>query len=429
MRNMNPSIGLGLATLAVGLAACARDAVSLGDDSVAEPLTPSASCAAEPFIDGDVHVTSQAELDALAGCEEVSGALEIEVFPGTDLRPLASLRAVGGELVIGDNPSTLDREAYFALLEAGWLESFAGVEALERVGALTLLNFAASELSAFSSLRYINVPDAQTRTRPGYLNIASARNLVNLHGLEGVGGVESMTLTELPALESLDGVALRNRFDNIMIANAPRLRDIGALAPLERGNSLAILQTGVEDLWSLAALVDIVDSFTIQDNPLLVDASSIPTPVVGGFVLMTNPKLQGTLEIRLSGSNSAFVISGNPELERISFDSQEVHLVPWDCGSFSIDHNEKLRAITSPNGCDRLDSVDVQRNPSLEALDLGRLRRLDELHIRDNPGLFTLSHAEFERIYVVDVVNNPLLSTGSLASVPAFERTLEGNAD
>jgi hypothetical protein len=427
MRNMNPAIGLGLAAL--WLAACARDDVSLGDDSVAEPLTPSASCAAEPFVDGDVHVTSQAELDALAGCEEISGSLEIEIFPGTDLRPLASLRAVGGELVIGDNPSTLDADSYDALLEAGWLESFAGVEALERVGALTLVSFAASDLSPFSGLRHINVPAAQTRTRPGVLNIAYARNLVNLRGLEGVGGVESMTLAELPALESLDGVILRNRFDNIMIANAPRLSDIGALAPLERGNSLAIVQTAVEDLSSLAALVNIVDSFTIQDNPLLADASSIPTPDAGGFVLTGNTRLRGTLDIRLALSSSAFFISGNPELERIAFDSGEVHLVPWECGGFSITSNQKLRAITSPNGCDRLDSVDVQSNPSLETLDLGRLRRLDELHIRDNPGLFALSHAEFERIYVVDVVNNPLLSTGSLASVPAFERTLEGNAD
>jgi hypothetical protein len=38
-------------------------------------------------------------------------------------------------------------------------------------------------------------------------------------------------------------------------------------------------------------------------------------------------------------------------------------------------------------------------------------------------------HHALERVYVVDVVNNPQLSVSSLATIPAFERTLEGNAD
>jgi len=88
------------AALGVCMLACARDGVSLGDD-IYEPMPPSIRCARDPLIDADVRVTNQAELDALAGCEEISGDLEIAVYPDTDLRPLAALRTVGGALDIG----------------------------------------------------------------------------------------------------------------------------------------------------------------------------------------------------------------------------------------------------------------------------------------------------------------------------------------
>jgi hypothetical protein len=67
-------------------------------------------------------------------------------------------------------------------------------------------------------------------------------------------------------------------------------------------------------------------------------------------------------------------------------------------------------------------------NPSLESLDLQGVAALDELHVRDNARLSNLPHEALERAYVVDIVNNPQLSVSSLASIPAFERTIEGNA-
>jgi hypothetical protein len=427
MKNMNPTIRLGVTILGIGLTGCARDSVSLGDDSLAAPLVPSEGCSSDPIMEGDVRITEQAALDALAGCEEVSGNLTIEVFPGTDLRPLASLRTVGGQLFIGDRSSTRDVEEYLGLVEAGWLESFDGLQALERVGALALVNFAASDLSELSSLRSVNAAAPENRTRAGYLVFQGARNLVNLQGLERVGGVESLMLLDLPALESLDGLTVSYRFDNIMIQGAPRLTDLEALAPLERGNSLSISETAVEDLWALASLVD-VRQFFILNNPLLADTSSIPRTRGLFLQLENNPKLQGTLEVS-SASMNGFMIAGNAALERISFNANEVHMIPWVCGSVRIFGNEKLRAVSSPDGCDQHARIEVSNNPNLETLDLGRLKRLDELHIVDNPSLSALSHTDFERIYVIDVVNNPRLSTSALASVPAFERTLEGNAD
>jgi hypothetical protein len=427
MRNVNVKVGWCLASLGVCLVACARDSVSLGDDPPEAPLVPSERCAAEPVIDADVRVTNQAELDALAGCEEISGELAIEVFAGADLRPLASLRAVGGRLIIGDRSSILDQESWLSLADAGWLASFEGVEALERVGSLALASFDASDLSRFSSLRYINAANQDGRVLAGLLDIEYAKNLVDLRGFERVGGIDRLTIIDAPALESLDGLTVGYRFETILLENAPSLKNIDALAPLERGTSLAIVETGLEDLGSLSSLVS-VQQFNVMNNASLVEASSFPSPVTAAFAVVGNPKLRGTLEVRELVSPDIGIID-NDELERISLNEREQHTIPWTGGRISIEGNANLRSITSPNGCDQLESLDVLANPSLETLELGRLSRLDELHIRDNAELFTLSHAEFERIYVVDVVNNPLLSASSLASVPAFERTLQGNAD
>jgi hypothetical protein len=54
---------------------------------------------------------------------------------------------------------------------------------------------------------------------------------------------------------------------------------------------------------------------------------------------------------------------------------------------------------------------------------------LDVLHIRDNARLSNVPHASLRRAYVVDVVDNPELSASSLATIPAFERSIGGNAD
>jgi hypothetical protein len=50
---------------------------------------------------GDVQVRTQADVDALAGCTAVTGALVIRTGAPIDLRPLGQLETVGGDLAIG----------------------------------------------------------------------------------------------------------------------------------------------------------------------------------------------------------------------------------------------------------------------------------------------------------------------------------------
>jgi hypothetical protein len=425
MRNQNLGIHGCVAALGVCMVACARDDVSLGDD-IYEPVPPSVRCARDPLIDADVRVTNQAELDALAGCEEISGDLEIAVYPDTDLRPLASLRSVGGILGIGAS-SFNDLDQMPALIEAGWLESFEGLHALERVGGLSLANFATSDLSAFSNLRHANASNVRNGKRGGDLNIAFANNLVDLRGLEQVDGITSLSIMKTPSLASLDGLLVGRQLDSVALTAAPSLRDIDALAHLEVCNQIVIEGTGLEHLYALSALKEVDESLIIFNNPLLADASSIPHAQLarfGTFVLESNPKLRGTLEVPWRLTFAVVQIGDNAELEQIDFGGQRF---PW-CGGIFISGNAGLRSINGPIACDGLDGVTVTGNPSLESFDLEGVAMLDELHIRDNARLSNVPHASLERAYVVDVVNNPQLSVGSLATMPAFERTIEGNA-
>src|SRR5690242_4489520 len=110
---------VGLAALA--LAGCTSDEVSLGGPDDASESAGACAPGVEGVVEGDVRTSTQADVDDLAGCREVTGILDIEAWPGLDLTPLASLRQVGGWLDIH-----------------GALESLEGLEALERVGELHL---------------------------------------------------------------------------------------------------------------------------------------------------------------------------------------------------------------------------------------------------------------------------------------------------
>ena len=50
---------------------------------------------------GDVAIRVQADVDALAGCRAIAGALQIRTAAPIDLRPLDALEQIGGELAIG----------------------------------------------------------------------------------------------------------------------------------------------------------------------------------------------------------------------------------------------------------------------------------------------------------------------------------------
>jgi hypothetical protein len=106
---------------------------------------------------GDVAIRVQADADAMAGCRAVGGALSIRTGAPIDLRGLASLEEIGGDLAIGPTLALTGIDG-FAHLRAigGALRVTANAEvtgayfpALEKAGAVVVDgNFALAELLA-----------------------------------------------------------------------------------------------------------------------------------------------------------------------------------------------------------------------------------------------------------------------------------------
>jgi hypothetical protein len=275
--------------LALGsaLAACSNDVVDLGGGSVFRGLEVGSTCAESSIVDGDVHVENQDELDALLGCEEIRGALTIDIFEDTDLTPLADLRAVDGYLLLGGFPTfpaeataeareayQLDYDRVNAIAAANWLPSLEGVESLERVGSLFLLHVSAPSLDAFASLRLVT--GGLDSELAGQLAISSAPNLVDLGGLENARGIRTIELRDTPALESLNGLHVGTTLLQLRLENSPALENIDALAPVTMVSfDVYINGTAIPNVDALANLSWATMGLALANNPELTNVDAL----------------------------------------------------------------------------------------------------------------------------------------------------------
>ena len=164
-------------------------------------LTSLGACAARttpqppPCPTAPVVASSQADLDALAGCPTLAG-LTIRSAAPLDLAPLATLTAVRGDLVIGPTLA-LERVTLPALAEVGGrlaIVSYGGVRgvvllALTRVGAL--------ELRDSLGLTEVLIPRLATVTAAVLIVRVPALELVDASALTTVGAALTITAPRL----------------------------------------------------------------------------------------------------------------------------------------------------------------------------------------------------------------------------------------
>jgi hypothetical protein len=402
--NSNGRVGVGArsAALAIALAACAGDTLSLGVEEAPQTAPEGSRCAASPTLVGTVVVNGQSDIDALAGCEAIEGNLEIAQFAGADLRPLASLRSVAGDLNIGRTPSVAP---FWTVLEGGWLESLEGLEGLERVGALALENVNAPNLQPLENLRHVNA-NVTGSWSAGELVIERAHHLVDLSGLEKLQGVTSLYVVDNDALESLDGLALPFRVDAINLAQNPRLSNLDALANVRAVDFLQIHTTGVRDLTALSEL-GVGETINISYNPELVAISALPLWPVRSFGVENNPKLDGTLVVP---NRAGVLVSGNAELDRVVFEELTTSGDSWRSGVLET-------------------RILIGNNNSLSSIDLGGIERCAELAVEGNGNLTQLEAPALIGAVTISVRFNPRLSTASLAGVQSLERRISDNAE
>lgn len=436
--------------LAALASACSSDGVDLGGGVRQQQLVREGRCAESPIIEESVLVTSQEELAALEGCEQIEGDLEVQLFADADLSPLHALRVVDAGLVLGSSAvnhlpadasdaefqAVLDQEA---ALDGVWLTSLTGLESLQRVGSLLLSHSGIVDFEPLSGLTRVGGGSSGAGIRSGELLIENNAGLVNFAGLENARGVVSLQATFNAALESLEGLALDANLDVLNLMGSPRLVNIDALSAVTSINIVNLEQLGIGDLQALASLTDIGSSLFVVGCPALVDASALSNVqqcqsilFQDNAALKTLPSLQnlGTLPDLIN-------INGNPELESIVLDSQfSIGLGPVLGGrsrdlsmdSIIIGDNAKLRsvsfapALSEAFGLKAAEVVAFERNPSLESIDFGGFQRADVLFINDNPALANVVIGDLATVDSLELTGNPALDTSVFDGVRTFER-------
>lgn len=402
-----------------------------------QDVTQASRCAESPRISGDVNVANQSELDALQGCEEITGSLNILTFEGADLAPLASLRVVGEALFLGaqqedpvsDDPEEqlLASEQYQALQEVGFLESLNGLQALESVDRLYLTGVLVADLTGLTSLRSIS----------SGMVVSSSKNLRDLSGLEAATAIPTVWVADCVAITSLTGLELDTSRHSIILEQLPALTNIDALADILSFDALIIDGTGLEALpnFSYFAAFDI----RISGNPALSDVSGLgqlggarTLSLIGNSSLRALPALSelGWLETLVVAYNDALeeLTLDFPALQPPSFDATGPRQFQLSADSVEIGNNASLRRITSPASFSAVQFFNVFSNPSLTELDLGTLERTDLLSIDDNAALASVAAPSLATADALEVTNNPLLVPSAFDNVKSFTRLVSGNA-
>jgi hypothetical protein len=422
-----------LLPLALALSACATDQHSVGmDEMPLEDTSSSEAPCGDGVISRNVHATEQSELEALAGCGEVSGDLWIARRPDLDLHPLSSLRIVRGNLILGLSEDTVST-----------FDSLEGLEALEQVSSLQIHGLT-GDLTPLRSLSRVVLDPSNGWGDGGYIEIANCDGLTDLRGLENLVEWNQLRLLGNDALESLDGLrAPRVSENQILAEDAPNLRDLSALAHVTNMRALRLWRTGVESFEGFR--MQYLRSLDLRENPELSSLSGLNGLwSVANLTLFRNPKLERLPEpIALSGLETMQII-GNAELRSVPAYSGgpggrilvggDAFPMTGDTSSFEsgfllvdIGDNAKLSSVALPTSFAVGRYVSVFDNPSLTAVDLSPLQRVDMLNVSGNAALNDLDVSALATVDELVVIDNPLLATSSLENVKTFASTVSGN--
>ncbi len=416
------------------LGACSGDVVNMGDNEpVTTPLPENPLCPNGVVSDTDVVVRNQAELDALEGCETITGALNIAPFEAADLRPLHALTSVGGMFAFDgpyecpgedscEGPSATETNRQQALDDAGWVSSLEGLESLERVGGLLLAGLSATDLLPLTNLRSL--------TNGGGLTLRSCPNLRDLSGLDNLLGVTALTLS-CDNLESLAPLQLPREMSSLTLYG--RLTELGTLPVATIALDLVIGETGLTTLDAFSKLEWVGGGLAVWRNPVLESLSGLDALTgTGALNVMENPRLERMAELRSLQSLDFVFITDNPLLAELpSFPALLPYPdleAPQTVETFTVSGNSALQQLVLPLGWQAGGQVMIRDNASLRDIDLGQLRSADFVAINDNPVLGTIRLDSLARVDSLEVTGNPGLATTAFDAVQTFERTMTGNA-
>ena len=281
---------------------------------------------------GDVILSTQAEVDAFCGCTVIEGDLLIGVINSSqksdinNLGPLNSLEKVDSIVSI-INTNLIDltglnqlKEAYtIGIIQNDVLKSLHGLEQVEKIEETLSIanNNNLEEINALSNLSEVG----------GQLNIQDNERLTNIKSLSRIRKVITVILTNNASLVNLDGL---ENLDSIFGG------------PLTGGvTDLNIISNqSLQDISALENLKFVAGDLTILNNPLLEDCCPI-------LHLIDEDSTNGIIldNINLNQNAAGFC---NSTIEII----ESCNMPPSSCESIQIstDNNQiVIEGLTAPN--------------------------------------------------------------------------------
>lgn len=266
-----------------------------------------------PCPGSNVTLTTDVDVQALAGCTTIGGSLTVRQSTLTTLSALSSLTAVHGGLLINQNENLINLD---------------GLQQLESVGGSVLV------------------------TDNGKL-----RNMTGLQGLSSIGAAlqvsgSAIRELELANLESIEG--------DVEIDYNPRLERL-ALPALTRTTGLAIVGNAALALLDLPALSSVEGNLSVSEHQVLTDLQGLGTltSVRGSLSIQHNDGLTTTRGLdSLIEVRGDVVISSNADLELIEFPALESvgrggRNNPDGIGPFAaqlyVAYNESLAELSLPS--------------------------------------------------------------------------------
>ncbi|MEY4551665.1 MAG: hypothetical protein RL685_7860, partial [Pseudomonadota bacterium] len=320
-------------------------------------------------------IDAQGYLPSLHGLEALErvGDMELYYIAAPNLTAFESLRSVASHA-----DGAFAGQLY---LYKTHMISLEGFERVRDVRQLVLVdNFELESLSGIS-----------IGSGAIHLNILGSPLITDLSDMAAARGLNTLLLTGT-GIKNLDPLAQMTDIETISLSQNPELENIDGIGGLLYIGELFVYSN--PKLTHLPALADVfgLDAVTVMDNAELQRISFEFPSISEGRSLRGEPLIE---------SADYFDIGGNPKLEVLSIGG----------------------------GLTLASHVVVYDNASLTSIGLGNLRKLDTLDVADNAALTTLVAGELQTVDSLSVTNNPLLSTAPLDGVRTFESELRGNAD
>ena len=281
-------------------------------------------------------------LEAVCGCTRVEGDLAIELGSSGDLACLATLREVTGLLALGSRMSSS-------------ISSLHGLGELRRVGTLQLSGLAVADLSGLANLQSADE-----------LELSALPLIVDLRGLERVRWTQ-LTLQNLAELRSLEGLRVPETIAALTLSDDPKLESLEALRPMRAAES--VLLTKLAALATLDGMSAEIDRLQVAQCDSLVDLRGL-TAGIRSFVLENNAQLRaldgfaGLLMRPGAATGPEVRIENQPELESLE-------------GLFAAEQQAIARLHLM--GLPKIESVDLRSASQLGALVVRSCNALREI--------------------------------------------------